>query len=172
MAVSLIDYDTSIMRELSAACRTAALELSRAESLIEQVRSHNDWTCKEKNTIDDLMAACRKMVRQLSEQQSDFLQAVEKTEEEFAEAERSISVLFDGVEDVLGRILSIPVGTVSITGGGLLERLAPTGNAAGTEAEAAGALKQDGMQSGVAVSSIVEHMKKTLDIAVFSDIEL
>ena len=36
MAVSRIDYDTDIMGQLSAACRTAALELSKAENLLER----------------------------------------------------------------------------------------------------------------------------------------
>ena len=115
MAVSRIDYDTDIMGQLSAACRTAALELSKAENLLEQIRSHSDWTCKEKDAIDNRMAACRKEVRKLSEQQSDFLRAVEKAETEFTDAERSIAALFDGVEDVLGRILAVPVKTVAVT---------------------------------------------------------
>ena len=162
MAVSRIDYDTDIMGQLSAACRTAALELSKAENLLEQIRSHSDWTCKEKDAIDNRMAACRKEVRKLSEQQSDFLRAVEKAETEFTDAERSIAALFDGVEDVLGRILAVPVKTVAVTGGGLLDGMQP--------AQTGDEQKKTDRWEGI--EKLREAAEKVINIVSFDDIKL
>lgn len=115
-----IAYDVSVMQDLVSACSSANSELEKAQRLILEVRSHNDWTCKEKDAIDDLMNQCRNMVKRLSEQQQAFLEAVRQVAGDLGDAEQSVSGLFSGVEDILQRILAIPVPEHITVGSSLL----------------------------------------------------
>ena len=116
----IIAYDGYLMQELTRACQTANDELQKAQSLILEVRSHNDWTCKEKDTIDDLMSTCRNMVQRLCEEEFSFLEAIKTVEGELSDAEKNVSRLFDGVETILSKVLAIPVAQTVVGGVGLL----------------------------------------------------
>lgn len=115
-----ISYDVYTMQELARACQAANDQLHNAQNLILQVRSHNDWTCKEKDAIDDLMQECKNIVKRLCEEQFSFLEVIKSVGEEMLEAENSVSRLFNGVESLLEKILSIPVVETVIQGTGLL----------------------------------------------------
>ncbi len=114
-------YDPQIVQSLVQACQVANDELIQAQSLIQAVRSHEDWGCKEKDAIDDLMGQCKSMVNQLCEQQSSFLNAVTIVEGELKEAEGKISGLFSGVDNVIAGILAIPAAVAVTNGGGLIQ---------------------------------------------------
>lgn len=115
-----IAYDVYTMQELTRACQAANDELQNAQNLIQQVHSHSDWTCKEKDAIDDLMQECKNIVKRLCEDQFSFLEAVKSVGEELLEAESSVSRLFSGVESILQKILSIPVAETVVSGAGLV----------------------------------------------------
>lgn len=114
-----IVYDVEAVTQMTAACQTANNELQKAQDLLQEIKSHNDWGCKEKNTINDLVDDAKKTIRQLCESQSGFLQAVKAAEGELTGAEKSISGLFGGVESLLAKILSIPVKETVVIGAGL-----------------------------------------------------
>lgn len=114
-----IVYDVEAVTQMTAACQTANNELQKAQDLLQQIKSHNDWGCKEKNTINDLVDDAKKTIRRLCESQSGFLQAVKAAEGELTGAEKSISGLFGGVESLLAKILSIPVKETVVIGAGL-----------------------------------------------------
>lgn len=114
--MTMISYDPETMKALVAACQTANDQLQKAQSLLDRIQSHGNWTCKEKNAIDERIGECRKQIGRLGERQLSFLQAVKQAEEDFCGAQRRVSGLFDGVDELLGRILSIPV---QIATGGL-----------------------------------------------------
>ena len=120
-----IAYDVATLAQLAAACENANDELHRAQNLIQEIHSHNDWGCKEKDAIDDQMRDMRKRIRLLCENQQSFLKAVRQVEDDLRDAERRVSGLFGGVESVLGKILSIPVRDVVVGGAGLLGFLFP-----------------------------------------------
>lgn len=115
-----VSYDPQVMQTLAQACQAANEELKHAQSLILSVRSHEDWGCREKDAIDDLMAQCRNIVNSLCEEQNSFLSAVRIVESDLNEAEGKISGLFHSVDDVIAEILSIPVNVFLPNGGGLL----------------------------------------------------
>lgn len=114
--MTMISYDPETVKALVAACQTANDQLQKAQSLLDRIQSHGDWTCKEKSAIDERMGECRKQIGRLGERQLSFLQAVRQAEEDLCGAQRRVSSLFDGVDELLGRILSIPV---QIATGGL-----------------------------------------------------
>ena len=116
-------YDVATMAQLTAACQSANDELQKAQSLVMEVQSHSDWTCKEKDTIDDLMRECKKRIQELCESEKNFLGAVRLAAEDLTDAEKNVSALFGGVESLLGKILAIPVKTVTVSGQSMLERI-------------------------------------------------
>lgn len=116
----IIAYDVQVMQELIRASQAANDELQKAQSLIQEIHSHSDWTCKEKSVIDDLMRECKNMVKKLCEEQFSFFEAVKIVGEELGEAENSVSNLFQSVESILSKILAIPVLENVVNGGGLI----------------------------------------------------
>lgn len=127
-----IAYDISVMTGLVAACQSANEELQKAQGLIQGVHSHNDWTCREKDTIDDLMRECKKRIQDLCENQRGLLGAIRFVADDFTDSEKNISSLFGGVESLLGKILAIPVKTTTVVGSGLLGMLSGTGGNGGS----------------------------------------
>lgn len=127
-----IAYDVAMMVQLVAASQNANDELQRARNLLQEIHSHSDWTCREKDTIDDMMRECRKWILKLSENQSDFLGAIRQVERDLRDAEKSVSGLFGGVESMLGKILAIPVRDIVIGGTGLLGFLFPRSSGGST----------------------------------------
>jgi len=113
-------YDPQVMQALAQACQAANDELQRAQSLILAVRSHEDWGCREKDAIDDLMSQCRNYVNTLCEEQHSFLDAVKIVETDLNEAEGKISGLFQSVDDMIANILAVPAPTAVATGAGML----------------------------------------------------
>ena len=113
-------YDIAVMAQLVAACQSANTEIVKAEQLVQQVRSHSDWTCKEKSVIDELMQECKSLVQRMREDQSSFLRVLKDVEGELNDTENSVSNLFSGVESILGKVLGIPVAIAHVAGGGLL----------------------------------------------------
>ena len=113
-------YDVAVMAQLVAACQSANTEIVKAEQLVQQVRSHGDWTCKEKSVIDELMQDCKSLVQRMREDQGSFLRVLKDVEGELNDTENSVSNLFSGVESILGKVLGIPVAIAHVAGGGLL----------------------------------------------------
>ena len=113
-------YDIAVMAQLVAACQSANTEIVKAEQLVQQVRSHSDWTCKEKSVIDELMQECKGLVQRMREDQGSFLRVLKEVEGELNQTENSVSNLFSSVESILGKVLAIPVAQSVATGAGLL----------------------------------------------------
>ncbi|MBQ1931109.1 MAG: hypothetical protein II347_03095 [Lachnospiraceae bacterium] len=115
-----LSYDAYLMQQLVAACQTANDEILKAQQLITSVKSHADWTCKEKSVIDELMEECKKLINRMQDDENSFLNVLKEVEGELDGAEKSISSLFQGVESILAKVLSIPAGVVTTVGTGLL----------------------------------------------------
>ena len=116
----IITYDAYLMQQLVLACQTANDEIVKAQQLITSVKSHADWTCKEKSVIDELMEEFKKLINRMQDDENNFLTVLKDVENELDTAENSISSLFQGVESILAKVLAIPVGVVSTVGTGLL----------------------------------------------------
>ena len=112
-----LSYDAYLMQQLVAACQTANDEILKAQQLITSVKSHADWTCKEKSVIDELMEECKKLINRMQDDENSFLNVLKEVEGELDGAEKSISSLFQGVESILAKVLAIPAGVVSTVGG-------------------------------------------------------
>ena len=113
-------YDISVMTQLVAACQTANDEIVKAQQQIQAVKSHADWTCKEKSVIDELMGECKNLINCMQEDQNGLLTVLKQVEDELDGAEKSISGLFQGVESILSKVLSIPAAVTTVVGGGLI----------------------------------------------------
>lgn len=127
-----LSYDVSLMQQLVAACQTANDEIVKAQQQIQAVKSHGDWTCKEKSVIDELMEDCKNLINRMQEDQNGFLNVLKQVEGELDGAEKSISNLFQGVESILGKILSIPTAVTTVVGGGLIGAASGVGEVIGS----------------------------------------
>lgn len=164
-----IVYDVTAVAQMTAACQTANNELQKARNLLQEIKSHNDWGCKEKNTINDLVGEARNMIGRLCENQAAFLQAVKTAEGELTDAEKSVSKLFDGVESLLARILSIPVKETVISGIGL---------AAGSALWGKASSDGEGSNGGIGVSSVgdtwngMNRITASIQVIPFDDLTI
>lgn len=109
----MIAYDGELINQFVDASLNANEELESAKALLDAVKSHNDWTCKEKRAIDEYMSKIRKSMNLLTENQRNYHQAIRSVKEIFEETERKVSNMFGGVEDWLKKILGIPTAVVS-----------------------------------------------------------
>lgn len=157
-----IAYDVTVMQELVRACDEANSELEKAQNLIREVHSHNDWTCKEKDAIDELMSQCRNMIKRMNEQQRSFLEAVRQVAGELETAENSVSRLFSGVEDLLSGILAIPVLERVINGTGLL------GNGSSPDR----VIAPDEWFGGEDTAGVMQEILSEIGISLFQDLDL
>lgn len=111
----MILIDTEVIKQLSAAAQSATAELESASQILSQITTHNDWGCKERETINAYIINNRKKMQDLMESSKNFTGALGQIAEEFVNTENSISDMFAGVENILRPILSIPVATTCKT---------------------------------------------------------
>lgn len=113
----MILLDTDQLKQLASAAASATEELESASRLLEQITTHADWGCKERETINDYISGNRKKMLVLLEDSRSFTGIIGQIAEQFVTEENSIIHLFDHLEDILGNILSIPPGLVDIGSG-------------------------------------------------------
>lgn len=117
----MIAYDGDLINRLVDASANANEELESAKALLDAVKSHSEWTCKEKKAIDEYMTKIHKEMNRLTENQRSYYQAVRSVKTAFEETEGKIGGMFDGVEEWLKKILGIPVSAVTVPSSGFAD---------------------------------------------------
>ena len=79
--MTMISYDPETMKALVAACQTANDQLQKAQSLLDRIQSHGNWTCKEKNAIDERIGECRKQIGRMWDRQLSINKAGKQAED-------------------------------------------------------------------------------------------
>ena len=120
----MISIDTEIMRQLVSACSAANDSINEAVDVLNRVTAHNDWGCKERNSINEYTNQNKVRIRALQEKSKSFLSTLTQVSHDFENAETSISDMFSSLESLLGGVIAIP-----ITGGGLINTGTWGGNA-------------------------------------------
>lgn len=121
----MISIDTSIMRNLVVAATTANNAITDAMEVLNQISTHNDWACKEKDAINEYTNTNKNRIRQLQENSSSFLNAITGASTEFEATETSIVDMFSSVESIISNVLSITAATAGASGGPLQQGGSP-----------------------------------------------
>lgn len=109
----MISIDTSTLQQLAQAAGTANDAIEQAMEILNRISSHNDWSCKEKDAINDYTTNNKKRARQLHENALSYLNAVKCITHDFENAETGISDMFSSVESLLAGVLQAAEGVVS-----------------------------------------------------------
>ena len=105
----MISIDTEIMRQLVSACSAANDSINEAVDVLNRVTTHNDWGCKERDSINEYTNQNKNRIRVLQEKSRSFLNALTLVSQDFEGAETSISDMFSSLEGILGSVIAIPI---------------------------------------------------------------
>lgn len=116
-----IKIDPENLEQMSAVMESATDAIEEAVALMTQIVAHRDWTCKERYRINEQIEEIQKAVRLIMTMGSGFAGAVRRVLKKFKEREDRFRQLFETVEDMFRRLLSIgPAGGVTSTGTGVV----------------------------------------------------
>lgn len=106
----MISIDTDALVQAAQAARSAAAQLQTASELLNRITTHDDWGCRERLIINEYIQSSRNMLNHLEFSAMSFTDIITQVAQGFVEAECGISDMFEGVESLLGNILSISAG--------------------------------------------------------------
>lgn len=112
----MISIDTDIMKELVRATSTANDAIDEAVEVLNKITIHNDWGCKEKNSINNYTTSNKNKIKTLQEHSRSFLSILSSVSAEFENSENRIKDMFQSVEGLLGKVFSTIAGGPAHTG--------------------------------------------------------
>lgn len=105
----MISVDTDLLIQLAQTAQTASSQLENAACILNQITTHENWGCWERETINDSIRTVRSSMEELQYFSQNYTTKVALVAQQFVETESGISGLFEGIEALLGQVLSIPV---------------------------------------------------------------
>lgn len=105
----MISIDTVILRQLVSACSAANESINDAVDALNRVTIHNDWNCKERDSINEYTNQNKIKIRSLQEKSKSFLNTLTLVSHDFENAEASISDMFSSLDGILGSVIAIPL---------------------------------------------------------------
>lgn len=112
----MIDIDTIKLLELTMTLRRANDRIDEAVSMLQSIHTHHDWGCPERHVINDYIRESTGIAIILQDDCLSFVKATRTVANEFVETEKGIASLFDSVEDVIKKILMIPISRTIVNG--------------------------------------------------------
>lgn len=103
----MISVDTDILVQLSQTAQKAAGQLASASDILNQITTHDDWGCKERETINSDIQANRNKMLSLKDDTSNFVTVLVQITHQFIETEGGISDMFESVEGLLAKVLAV-----------------------------------------------------------------
>lgn len=156
MAV-MIDLDTDELRSAVSIAAKANEQLSEAMDLLNAVAVHNDWTCPERNAINNNTIQNRTKADSLRSDAQNFYSVIKYSADRFQELESEINSSFSNVDSALGKFLSlVPSGTAGA-------QKDTSGSVSGTVSQVLSDVKSD-------LSDMLGGLKKGADIVSFDGI--
>lgn len=103
----IIDINPQTITEIAQTITNAYAEVEEAATILRSITEHNDWNCKERDTINDYTLSNAGEVLKISEKAGNFSNAMKIVAENFRTDEKTIADLFAGVESTLASLLAI-----------------------------------------------------------------
>lgn len=141
----IIKIDTDILREVTNCARSATEMVDEATALMQRVVIHEDWTCRERDIINEYTMENRRRVQELQSFAGSLYQAVAASLAEFEALQEQTAASFGDVDGEIAAVLSLTPGVISggAGGGTVSSAVTGTGLLSGTMLESRG-----GMSSG------------------------
>ena len=110
----MIYVDTDQLITMMGMLSTANDKINEAMEMLLQTTIHDDWGCKERDTINAYVLESREKCRTLKERCDNYTNAAKQASDGFLERESEISEMLSGVDDLIGHLLAegIPEGTI------------------------------------------------------------
>jgi hypothetical protein len=120
------------MKQLLQTTASANDAIDTAVDALNKITIHNDWGCKEKNSINNYTTSNKNKVKNLQEHSRSFLNVLSSVSADFETSENKIKDMFQSIEGLLGKVFSTITGTPAHTGGNHLPNIQlptlPTGH--------------------------------------------
>ena len=104
----MIVVDTTVLKQLANAAGNANDAIQEAAGLLNQVATHNDWGCKERNRINEFTLQNKNTVQRIREEGSRLYSSIAQAANQFEEIENRIPSQFQSVDNAISSILAIP----------------------------------------------------------------
>ena len=107
----IIDVNPQTITEIAQTIANAYGEVEEAARILTSITEHNNWSCKERDAINEYTHSNAREILQISEKSGNFANVMKSVAENFTTDEKNISEMFTSVESMIGSILSIrPIG--------------------------------------------------------------
>lgn len=103
----IIDINPQTITEIAQTISNTHAEVEKASNILRSITEHNDWNCKERDTINDYTLSNATEILKISEKASNFSNVMKKVAENFRTDEKNVAELFAGVESTLAALLAI-----------------------------------------------------------------
>lgn len=138
-----IKIDPDNLESMSIIMENATDALSEAVTLMMQIVSHRDWTCKERKKINEEIENIQKAVKIILFWGSAFAKVVRLVLKRLREKENRLSGIFEAIDSIIGRIIGIKPSTIITEGQNIINTI--TGNNNGSDGN-----------NGSAIADVVE----------------
>ena len=156
----IISIDTEIIYLMANLAQNVREELETCMNVLSPIEEHNDWNCKERDSINENILLVKKGNKQLQEMIEVFANAMRSVAQEFSNFEMINSNEYQQVETSYGAALSIPCKqSVSNISEGK------------TMYETAVGISQDMHVSGRIENFSLGNLTETLKVCNFSDVD-
>ncbi|MEE3450689.1 MAG: hypothetical protein VZR27_08330 [Acutalibacteraceae bacterium] len=106
----IISINTEVLASVAALARSINEEICRISEIMQRVTIHDDWNCKERDTINDRITNNRLAQVKLQEMSDSFAGSVTSIADQFLEAERSLPNRFQHIDSIIGSSISVGGG--------------------------------------------------------------
>ena len=103
----IISIDTEVLSSVASLARSINEEISQISEIMKRVTTHDDWNCKERDSINEAIANNRSAQANLQEISEDFARSLTSISEQFLEAERTLPSKFQHIDSLIGQAVSI-----------------------------------------------------------------
>ena len=112
----IVSIDTQTVSEISQDSINVSAEVTAAFECLAPVVEHNDWNCRERDTINEMITTIKQFSQELKENAETFSSSLQQTASSFNELENKTPVAMQGFHAAIADNLSIKTPTTVING--------------------------------------------------------
>ena len=106
----MISVDTELLQQLANVMTAADGKIKEAGELLQRTTTHNDWCCRERNTINEKTQKNKELGERLCVNSRTFSSELTAIASEFLEREKSVSNMMGDVEGAIAGSIAVAVG--------------------------------------------------------------
>ena len=105
-----LQLDTDILRSAVSSAQNASEMINDAMILLNSIAIHDDWECKERNTITNYTLQNRAKIGEIDEKARVFYDRINQAANRFEEEEQRQITAQESVESIIAQIHNVAVG--------------------------------------------------------------